>query len=132
MRFPPGLSSRKLACPSQVRVLAMPVSLAERERLPRRPAGPAAAVGRRNVRREGEAESVRLRLAAPALGAIGLLVSLAGAGGAASLLLLAAIAAASAHLLERVGEVAEEGDGRLPAVVSGLSLALLVAAGATA
>jgi len=75
---------------------------------------------------------VRLRLAAPALGAIGLLVSLAGAGGAASLLLLAAIAAASAHLLERVGEVAEEGDGRLPAVVSGLSLALLVAAGATA
>jgi hypothetical protein len=73
---------------------------------------------------------VALRFAAPALAAIALVTSLAGAGGFASFVLLAAIVAASARLLVVVGDMAEGNSDRWPVVMSIGGLVCLVAAGA--
>src|ERR1700694_4163395 len=103
MRLPPGVSSRKLACPSQVRVpFVMPGSL----------------VKGRNVRPVGEAHGVARRLAAPGLAAVALLAALAGSGGFTSLVILAAIVAGSVRLLETVGAAAEGRSDRFPVAMS--------------
>src|SRR5215510_11165911 len=114
MRLPPGLSIRKVACPSQVRVpLAMP-----------------AAYRWRNVRLVGEAHGVALRLAAPGLAGLALASWLAGVDGLASLVLLAAIVTASVRLILTVGDVVEGKSDRRPVVLSVAGVACLVAAGA--
>lgn len=71
-----------------------------------------------------------LRLAAPGLGALALVLWLTGAGGAASLVLLAAIVAGSARLLGAVGDAAEGRRDRFPVVTAVGGLVWLVAAGA--
>src|SRR5690348_13481305 len=115
MRLPPGESSRKLACPSQVRVpFAMP-----------------AAYRRRNVRPVSEPHHVVRRWAAPGIAAAALLASLGGLGGVSSLLLLAAIVAGAVRLIDVVGLAAEGRGERLAVVTAATGLTWLVAAGVT-
>src|SRR4249919_3406968 len=122
MRLPPGLSIRKVACPSQVRVpLAMPAAYIWR---------PGRQLPRRNVRQVGEAHGVALRLAAPGLAALALVLWLGGAGGPYSVALLAAIVAGAARLLAAVGDAVDARTDRFPVVTAAAGLASLVAAGA--
>jgi hypothetical protein len=73
---------------------------------------------------------VALRLAAPGLAALALVLWLAGAGGPYSLVLLAAILAGAARLLAAVGDVVDARTDRFPVVMATAGLACLVAAGA--
>src|SRR5437868_1650687 len=119
MRFPPGLSILKVACPSQVRVpFGMPGAY------PRR-------AGRqlpcRNVRPVGEAHAVVWRLAAPGFSAAALLASLGGLGGLALLLLLAAIVAGAGRLIGVVGLAAEGRGDRFAVAMAATGLVCLVA-----
>src|SRR5436190_11472101 len=130
MRLPPGLSIRKVACPSQVRVpLAMTGSLSTEAGAESFPAGRGGALPRRNVRPLGEAPGVAPRLVAPALGAVVLASGLAGFDGLASLVLLSAIVASSVRLILEVGEAAEGRGDRWLVATSVLGLVCLVAAG---
>src|SRR6476619_1279066 len=98
MRLPPGLSIRKVACPSQVRV----------------PLAMTAAYRWRNVRAVGEPHGVALRLAAPGLAALALVLWLGGAGGPYSVVLLAAIVAGAARLLAAVEDAVDARTDRFP------------------
>src|SRR3989442_9521326 len=98
MRLPPGLSSRKLACPSQVRV-AFAIC---------------AAYLCRNVRLGRETGRVSLRLAPPGLAVVALLAALGGAGGFAPPVVLGAVLRLSGRLLGAVGPGCGGARGPLP------------------
>jgi len=77
----------------------------------------------------GEPQGVALRLAAPGLAGLALVLWLAGADGLFLLVLLAAIVVAAARLILAVGDAAEGHGDRRPVVTIGAGLASLVAAG---
>jgi len=73
---------------------------------------------------------VALRLVAPGLAALALVLWLGGAGSPYSFVLLGAIVAGAARLLAAVGDAVDARTDRFPVVTAAAGLASLVAAGA--
>src|SRR5437867_1929592 len=108
MRLPPGVSRRKLECPSQVRVASGMAPILERI-----------------VRLRREATAVLLRLAPATLGLLAVVLSSVGANGAALGVLLLAGPFAAAAGLYVVLQVVDHERSRASALPAALSLLLL-------